>query len=115
MPLTDCRGVPVSSDNAQALARLVVRDGGATPRERVAFALRRCLSRPGTGAEIERMLRLLAHARERYEKDRTAATAMATKPLGPLPAGADVVELAAWTVASNVLDSSVPAFCHCPL
>jgi hypothetical protein len=28
---------------------------------------------------------------------------MATDPLGPPPAGADVVDLAAWTVVSNVL------------
>jgi hypothetical protein len=28
---------------------------------------------------------------------------MATDPLGPAPAGADVTELAAWTVLSNVL------------
>ena len=28
---------------------------------------------------------------------------MATDPLGPLPTGMDVAELAAWTVVANVL------------
>jgi hypothetical protein len=94
---------PVYVEAAQALARLIVREGGATPRERVAFALRRCLSRPGRAAEIRRLLRLFEHARDRYRKNRESAMAMATKPIGPLPAGADAAELAAWAVVSNVL------------
>ena len=36
-----------------------------------------------------------AHAKE--------AQQLATEPLGPLPPGMDVVELAAWTVVGNVL------------
>jgi hypothetical protein len=28
---------------------------------------------------------------------------MATKPIGPVPPGVDVAELAAWTVVGNVL------------
>ena len=28
---------------------------------------------------------------------------MATEPLGPVPAGSDVAELAAWSVVGNVL------------
>ena len=32
-----------------------------------------------------------------------AATALATKPLGPLPKGASAPDLAAWTVVANVL------------
>jgi hypothetical protein len=38
-----------------------------------------------------------------YRQTPKQAEAMATKPLGPAPAGADVTELAAWTVVSNVL------------
>ena len=33
----------------------------------------------------------------------TNAEQLATKPLGPVPAGLDVRELAAWTVVANVL------------
>ena len=38
-----------------------------------------------------------------YKTDAAAAKLMATDPLGPLPAGMDAAELAAWTVVSNVL------------
>ncbi len=41
--------------------------------------------------------------REHYRKDAKAALALATEPLGPLPAGMDAAELAAWTVVANVL------------
>ena len=46
---------------------------------------------------------LFERARDQYRKDPAKATAMATKPLGPAPAGIDVPELAAWTVVGNVL------------
>jgi hypothetical protein len=41
--------------------------------------------------------------REHYRKDGKTALAMATDPLGPLPAGMDAAEVAAWTVVANVL------------
>ena len=42
-------------------------------------------------------------SRAEFRKDAAKAAVMATKPLGPAPAGVDVVELAAWTVVGNVL------------
>ena len=42
-------------------------------------------------------------ARATYGADPKAALAMATQPLGPLPAGMDAADLASWTVVSNVL------------
>jgi hypothetical protein len=38
-----------------------------------------------------------------YSKDKQLASKMATDPIGPAPKGADVSELAALTVAGNVL------------
>ena len=40
---------------------------------------------------------------DRYRNDRAAAVALATEPIGPLPAGMDAAELAAWTTVANVL------------
>src|SRR4029077_4371405 len=37
---------PVYVEAAQALARRIIKEGGATPEERVRFALRLCLCRP---------------------------------------------------------------------
>jgi hypothetical protein len=39
----------------------------------------------------------------RYQKNREAAVALASEPLGPLPSGMDPADLAAWTTVANVL------------
>ena len=95
---------PVYVEAAQALARRVVREGGASPEERIGYALRLCLCRPsGTPAQAQALLRLYRSEREHYARDPEAAKKLATDPLGPLPDGMDAAELAAWTVVANVL------------
>jgi mono/diheme cytochrome c family protein len=94
---------PVYVEAAQALARRAIRDGGATPAEKAAFALRTTLTHPPTDAEVQRLVKLHADARVAFEKDRTKATQFATTPLGPLPAGVDAADAAAWTTVANVL------------
>ena len=42
-------------------------------------------------------------SRQRFTGQPQEAEEVATQPLGPLPAGADAVQLAAWTVVGNVL------------
>ena len=49
------------------------------------------------------LLELYARAHERFQADDEKARAVATQPLGELPKGFDVAELAAWTVVGNVL------------
>ncbi|HXX93001.1 MAG TPA: DUF1553 domain-containing protein, partial [Planctomycetota bacterium] len=93
---------PVYVECAQALARKMVSEGGASPREKAAYGFRRCLARIPRDAEVDRLVALF-EARSRYSKDAARATAMATEPLGPVPPGLDVPELAAWTVVGNVL------------
>ena len=94
---------PVYVEAAQGLARKIVAEGGASTRERAGYAVRRCLSRPARDIELDRLTALVEEARGRYAKDAAKAKSMATEPLGPVPAGADLAELAAWTVAGNVL------------
>jgi hypothetical protein len=48
-------------------------------------------------------MELYNEAHDEYAKDSNKATEMATIPIGPLPKGADVVELASWTTVANVL------------
>ena len=88
---------PVYVEAAQALARRMLA-GGKTPGERVTAGFRRCLTRPPTEAERDRLGKLYDDARGRYAADPGGAALMA----GP-PAGADAVELAALTVVANVL------------
>jgi hypothetical protein len=94
---------PAFVEAAQALARKAVAEGGESAKDRVAFAFRRCLARSPSEKEIVRLVSLLDTELEHYRSDAVAARAMATDPLGPLPANADAAELAAWTVVANVI------------
>jgi hypothetical protein len=94
---------PVYVEAAQALARRIVSEGGATPEQRAAWGVRRTATRTASAPEVSRLTRLYADMKARYQKDAAKAKSMATDPLGPLPEGADAAELAAWTVVGNVL------------
>jgi hypothetical protein len=93
---------PVYIEAAQALARKTAGQGKTT-EERVAFAFRCCLGRPPTDKELSRLGKLYEESKATFTKDAKKAEAMATDPIGPIPKGADVVELAAWTTVCNVL------------
>jgi hypothetical protein len=88
---------------SQALARRITELGGETTAERAAYGFRRCLSRPPSRAELDRLVALYNDTRATYAADPKKAHDMATIPLGPVPAGASEVDLAAWTLVSNVL------------
>jgi len=97
---------PVYIEAAQALAREAFREcPQANDRQRLAWAFHRCLIRPATAEELDTLAALLEGTRQRYHNDPAQAKAMATDPLGPIPAkwSLSVGELAAWTVVSNVL------------
>jgi hypothetical protein len=93
---------PVYVEAAQALARRMVQ-AGKEPEEKIAFGFRLCLTRPPKPDETQRLVALYQQVHASYVTDANAAKAMATDPIGPLPAGADAVELASWTVVGNVL------------
>jgi hypothetical protein len=94
---------PVYVEAAQALARRIMKEGGASVEERARFGLRLMLARPASAEQVKRVVALFEEEREHYKKDPKAATALATEPLGPLPAGMEPAEAAAWTVVANVL------------
>jgi hypothetical protein len=94
---------PVYVEASQALARNTLLEGGATTSERIVFAFRRCVTRPPSAAEIDRLTKLYDSSLAKYKADAAAAMQMATDPLGPLPAGMDAAKAAAWTVVANVL------------
>lgn len=94
---------PVFIEAAQALSRKIMREGGDSPDERLAYAFRRVLSREPSSAEKQRLEKLIQQAGEDFAADPKRALQMATDPLGALPAGGDAKEFAVWTVVSNVL------------
>jgi hypothetical protein len=48
-------------------------------------------------------MQLVESAKQRFAAQPEHAGSIATKPIGPVPAGMDPVELAAWTIVSNTL------------
>jgi mono/diheme cytochrome c family protein len=96
---------PVYVEAAQALARRMVREGGAAVGDRAARGFRLVLARRPTAAERDRLVQLHDEALADYRGRPAAAVKMATEPLGPLPDELRVepAELSAWTVVANVI------------
>jgi hypothetical protein len=94
---------PVYVEAAQALARRIVREGGADVRARVSYGLRLCLCRPVEPEQIEPLVALYEAEYGRYRTDSQAATALSGEGSGVNPQGSSVAELAAWTTVANVL------------
>ncbi|HZT79128.1 MAG TPA: DUF1553 domain-containing protein, partial [Gemmataceae bacterium] len=94
---------PVYVEAAQALARRIVKEGGATAEDQARYGLTLALSRPPKPEQVRQVLALYEQARAKYRSDAKAALALATEPLGPLPEGLPADEAAAWTVVANVL------------
>ena len=88
---------------AQGFARRVLIEGGSTPAQRAVYAFRLALTRPPNSVEAGRIVALYETARQSLAANPPSAVPLATKPIGPLPAGVDPIEAAAWTVVGNVL------------
>jgi hypothetical protein len=84
-----------------------VSSGEAVPSgevaKRGARGLRWVLQREPSREEVARVARLFRDARAELADAPQRARALATEPLGPLPADMDVLDAAAWTVVANVL------------
>jgi hypothetical protein len=84
------------------LARRMMREVEGGVAERAAHGFRLCVARAPSEREKELLVRLYTDNLAKYRKDVAAATAL-VKSGGAVPAGANVSELAAWTVVANVL------------
>ncbi len=93
---------PVYIETAQALARRLTTAPSA-PESIIRQAFLLVLSRLPSERELQRLLKLREEALQGFRKDPAKALEMATNPTGPVPAGADPAELAAWTCLANVL------------
>ncbi|QDT56964.1 Planctomycete cytochrome C [Caulifigura coniformis] len=100
---------PVYIEAAQTLARKVLTQGTASQapddltRERIAYAFRTCATRSPSTEEVSVLADTLERIRSRYRSNPEAALQMATPAVGEPPAEAEIVDVAAWTVLSNVL------------
>jgi hypothetical protein len=94
---------PVFVECSQALARRIIKEGGTDPDARIRFALQLCLARPVEDKQVAPLRRLLDEELLHYREVPDDAAKLATQPLGPLPAGVDTAEAAAWTSVANVI------------
>eukprot|EP00456_Euglypha_rotunda_P023298 TRINITY_DN193_c2_g2_i2.p1 TRINITY_DN193_c2_g2~~TRINITY_DN193_c2_g2_i2.p1 ORF type:complete len:376 (+),score=90.06 TRINITY_DN193_c2_g2_i2:586-1713(+) len=94
---------PVYIEAAQALARRIVKSDAASTADRVRYGFRLTLARPPQEPELVRLVKLYEQSLAKYSQNAEGAKRMATEPLGPVPDGMKVDELAAWTVVGNVL------------
>ena len=94
---------PVFVECAQALGRRIAREGGSDTESRMRYALQLCLCRPPEDAQVKALTGLYEDELANYRSDPAGALKLSTEPLGPLPAGADAAEMAAWMVVANVL------------
>lgn len=93
---------PVYVEAAQALARRMV-ESAKTSSEQAAHGFRSVLARAPSASELQRLVALHEDALSIFKQDTRRANDMATNPLGPLPTGMDVAEVAAWTTVASVL------------
>jgi len=93
---------PVYVEAAQSLARrMAVHQGSIADRIELGFRL--TLARPPKEVESARLIALYDSTLTKYAADKKLAKEMATNPIGPIPGGGDVVELASLTVVANIL------------
>ena len=93
---------PVYVEAAQALARRMVASG-PTAEERARAGFRLTLTRQPGDKELQRIVALHDTVLATYRQDEKKAIEMATNPIGPVPKGADIADLAAWTTVANTL------------
>lgn len=94
---------PAYVEAAQGLARRMMLEGGKTPESRACHGLSLCLSRAPNPLQVAELLELYQDQTKTYRRYPHQARRMATDPIGPVPEGLNVKELAAWTVVKNVL------------
>jgi hypothetical protein len=97
---------PLFMECARGLAMSTLQEGGATERDRLRYAFRRCVSRPPSEAESAVLLGLLDKETKRFSADGSKpwelAANDASKP-PELPAGITPAQAAAWTAVARVL------------
>jgi hypothetical protein len=97
---------PIFMECAQALAMRSLTDGGATDKERITYAFRRCVGRAPNPDELGELLGLLQKETKHIGDGWVDTPVLATgknEPIKDLPKGATPTQLAAYTVVSRAL------------
>jgi hypothetical protein len=93
---------PVYVECAQALAKRMLNEGGATAEQQAAYGIHLCVARQAKPEEAKKLAALAQKEIARYQEDTASARKLAKSP-GEKEEKADAAVLAAWTVVANVL------------
>jgi mono/diheme cytochrome c family protein len=89
---------------SQALARRVLKEAPASePAARAGFAFRLCTGREASADELAELTGFVDAQLARFRDGSADANAVAASEALPAPAGADLPEMAAWTVVARAL------------
>ena len=94
---------PSYVEAARALAVRVLREGGGSPSDRLAWAFETVTSRKPADKESAVLLGLLTRHADHYRRDPEAAKKLLAVGQWPAPADLDQAELAGWTSVARVL------------
>ncbi|HEY7425983.1 MAG TPA: PSD1 and planctomycete cytochrome C domain-containing protein [Gemmataceae bacterium] len=94
---------PTYVEAARVLAERMIKEGGATPAERLNWAYRRAVSRSVKPEEANLLTELYAKHKADFTKDAQEARKLIGTGERPVPADFDAVELAAWTSVARVI------------
>ncbi|MBL8176790.1 MAG: PSD1 domain-containing protein [Bryobacterales bacterium] len=86
---------PLFLETARALARKTMAEGGATDRERIVYAFRRCMARTPSDAERAELQSLLERQTQRFAQGKLNASELTGGEANP--------QLAGWTALARVL------------
>jgi hypothetical protein len=88
---------------SRVLARRMIREGGSTPEQRIAWAFRSATARTPDKDEVAVLARGLAKRIERYTADPAAAKQLLTEGDAPRDPSLNSTELAAYTMTASVI------------
>jgi hypothetical protein len=88
---------------ARKFAERIVKEGGSSASQRLAWALRAATSRLATDAEVRVLEDGLSRRRAQYRADPASAEALLKGGESPRDRSIDTVELAAYTTAASVI------------
>jgi hypothetical protein len=91
------------AETHRVMAERMIKHGGSTPAERIAYAFRLAVARDPSPAERDVLVRAVERLRTEYAADKVAADKVVSQGEKPRDPKLDVSELAAYAGAASVI------------
>ncbi|MBO0697122.1 MAG: PSD1 domain-containing protein [Zavarzinella sp.] len=94
---------PTYVEASRKLAERMMKEGGPTPQERIAFAFKLATARAARDKEVAVLKRVFEAEHTRFGNDKAAAEKLLKVGESPRDAKLDAAELAAWAMVANAI------------